>query len=37
MLAAAVVVGPVDAEDRARRLLVGLDIGLGALPPLRQA
>ena len=37
MLAAAVVVGPVDAEERARRLLVGLDLGLGALPPLRQA
>jgi hypothetical protein len=34
MLAAAVVVGPVDAEGRARRLLAGLELGLGALPPL---
>jgi glycosyltransferase involved in cell wall biosynthesis len=34
MLAAAVVVGPVDAEVRARRLLAGLELGLGALPAL---
>ncbi|WP_368414709.1 glycosyltransferase [Falsiroseomonas sp.] len=37
MLAAALVVGPVDAEERARRLLAGLELGLGALPPLAGA
>jgi hypothetical protein len=37
MLAAAVVVGPVDAEGRARRLLAGLELGLGALPSLPPA
>jgi hypothetical protein len=37
MLSALVVVGPVDAEGRARRLLTGLDLGLGALPLLPAA